>query len=133
MARDGKLPRLDESDPANRFYSYLNKYAKGDSGRLSLAVWTTGELSKEGWRKTEVTGYHTEVWDASRLATAMDAGQESLEVDFTPYGGIDLLMDDRDFSKDGAKSGTVLIGKRPGDCLADLYARGSSSRTYEPS
>jgi hypothetical protein len=121
MARDGKLPRLDESDPANRFYSYLNKYAKGDSGRLSLAVWTTGELSKEGWRKTEVTGYHTEVWDASRLATAMDAGQESLEVDFTPYGGIDLLMDDRDFSKDGAKSGTVLIGKIPGDCLADLY------------
>jgi hypothetical protein len=121
MARDGKLPRLDESDPANRFYAYLGKYAKGDSGRLSLAVWTTGELSKEGWKKSEVVGYHTEVWDASRLATAMDAGQESLEVDFTPYGGIDLLMDDRDFSKDGAKSGTVLIGKIPGDCLADLY------------
>ena len=121
MAREGNLPKLDESDPANRFYSYLNKYAKGDSGRLSLSVWTTGELSKEGWKKSEVVGYHTEVWDASRLETAMDSGQESLQVDFTTYGGIDLLMDDQDFSKEGAKSGAVLIGKIPGDCLADLY------------
>jgi hypothetical protein len=121
MAREGNLPKLDESDPANRFYSYLNKYAKGDSGRLSLSVWTTGELSKEGWKKSEVVGYHTEVWDASRLETAMDSGHESLEVDFTAYGGIDLLMDDQDFSKEGAKSGAVLFGKIPGDCLADLY------------
>jgi hypothetical protein len=121
MARDGKLPKLDESDPANRFYSYLIKCAKGDLGRLSLSVWTTGELSKEGWKKSEVAGYHTEVWDASRLATAMDSGQESLEVDLTSYGGIDLLMDDADYANDGAKGGAVLIGKIQGDCLADLY------------
>ena len=121
MAKEGSLPKLDESDPANRFYGYLTRHSKGDSGRLSLCVWTTGELSKEGWKKSEVTGFHTEVWDASRLETAMDSGHESLEVDFKPYGGIDLLMDDSDHSGNGAKGGAVLIGKIPGDCLADLY------------
>lgn len=121
MAKEGSLPKLDDADPANRFYSYLIRHANGDSGRLSLSVWTTGELSKEGWKKSEVTGYHTEVWDASRLETAMDSGHENLEVDFTPYGGIDLLMDDADHIDNGAKGGAVLIGKIPGDCLADLY------------
>jgi hypothetical protein len=122
MARKGNLPKLDESDSANRFYGYLAQYAKGDSGRVSLVVWTTGELSKEGWKKSSVADYHTEVWDASRLATAMDCGHESLEVDFSPYGGgIDLLMDDADYEDDGAKGGAVLIGKIPGDCLADIY------------
>jgi hypothetical protein len=121
-AREEKLPKLDESDPANRFYSYLAEYAKGDAGRLSLSVWTTGELSREGWKKSDVTGYHTEVWDASRLATAMDCGHESLEVDFTQYGGgIDLLMEDTLFKDGGAEGGAVLIGKIPGDCLADIY------------
>lgn len=121
MAKEGKLPKLDEGDPANRFYGYLTRHAKGESGRLSLSVWTTGELSKEGWKKSEVTGYHTDVWDASRLETAMDAGHENLEVDFKPYGGIDLLMDDADYSETSAKGGAVLIGKIPGECLADLY------------
>jgi len=121
MAKAGELPKLDQSDSANRFYGYLTRHAKGDSGRLSLSIWTTGELSKEGWKKSEVPGYYTEVWDASRLETAMDAGHESLEVDFTPYGGIDLLMDDSDHIDNGAMGGAVLIGKIPGDCLADLY------------
>ena len=121
LAREGKLPKLDEADPANRFYAYLTQHAKGEAGRISLSLWTTGELSKEGWKKSDIKTYHTDVWDAVRLATAMDAGQESLEVDFTPYGGIDLLMDDSDFANQEAKSGAVLIGKIPGDCLADLY------------
>ena len=120
MAREGKLPKLDESDPANRFYHYLS-HACGVNGRLSLSVWTTGELSKEGWKKSEIKDYHTDVWDAGRLATAMDSGQESLEVDFTPYGGIDLLMDDAESRDNGAAGGAVLIGKIPGDCLANLY------------
>jgi hypothetical protein len=121
MAREGRLPKLDESDTANRFYQYLVKFTKGDAGRLSLCIWTTGELSKEGWRKSDVSDYHTEVWDATRLATALDSGHESLEVDFTDYGEIDLLMDDGDYVDHGARSGAVLIGKISGDCLADLY------------
>ena len=121
MARLGNLPKLDEADPANRFYSYLEQHCNDDSGRLSLSIWTTGELSKEGWKRSEVAGYHTEVWDATRLAAAMDSSQENLEIDLTKYGGIDLLMDDSDFSEHGARGGAVLIGKIPGDCLADLY------------
>ena len=121
MAKEGRLPKLDQSDVANRFYQFLVSFSNGDTGRLSLCIWTTGELSKEGWRKSEISDYHTEVWDASRLETAMDSGHESLEVDFTGYGGIDLLMDDEDYRDHGAKSGAVLIGKISGDCLADLY------------
>lgn len=121
MAKEGRLPRLGDDDPANRFYQHLIKFSKVGSGRLSLCIWTTGELSKEGWRKSDVSDFHTEVWDAGRLATAMESGQEALEVDFTEYGGIHFLMDDEDFSEYGAKSGAVLIGKVSGDCLADLY------------
>lgn len=121
MAKGGQLPKLDEGDTANRLYQYLVKLTKGDTGRLSLSIWTTGELSKEGWRKSDISDYHTEVWDGTRLATAMDSGHESLEVDFTSYGEIDLLMDDKEYIDNGAKSGAVLIGKISGDCLADLY------------
>ncbi len=121
LAREGQLPKLDESDTANRFYQYLLKFTKEDAGRLSLCIWTTGELSKDAWRKSDVSDYHTEVWDATRLATAMDSGHESLEVDFTGYGEIDLLMDDEDYIDNGARGGAVLIGKVSGDCLADLY------------
>ena len=121
LAREKNLPILDESDSANRFYNFIYQHVKFDVTRISLCLWTSGELSKEGWKKTDVKGFHTEVWDASRLATAMDSGHESLEIDFTPYGGIDLLMDDSDFSNSGAKSGAVLIGKISGECLADVY------------
>jgi len=121
MAKEGRLPKLDESDTAIRFYEYLVKFTKEDAGRLSLCIWTTGELSKEGWKKSDVGNYHTEVWDATRLATAMDSGHESLEVDFSDYGEIVLLMDDEDYIDQGARSGAVLIGKVSGVCLADLY------------
>lgn len=121
LAREKKLPVLDESDSANRFYRYLYQYVNDSDTRISLCLWTTGELSKEGWKKSDVKGFHTEVWDAARLAMAMDAGHEALKIDFTPYGGIDLLMDDSDCSNNGAKSGAVLIGKISGQCLADIY------------
>jgi hypothetical protein len=122
LAGRDALPALDESDPANRLYAYLSQFAKCDPSHVSFSIWTTGELSKDGWKRSTSSSYRTDAWDAQRLAAAADSNDETLEIDFSDYGGgLHLLMDDEDYSEGGARGGAVLIGKIPGQCLADLY------------
>jgi hypothetical protein len=120
-AKEARLPKLDESDPANRLEHYLQRVSTQAASHLSLAVWTTGLLTKDAWKKTARSTYHTIVWDAAQLASAVGAGTQALEIDFSPYGGVSFLMDDQDFENSSARGGSVLVGKVKGDCLADLY------------
>jgi hypothetical protein len=121
LAKSDVLPVLDESDEGNRLFGYLKDFAIRNPARVSLSLWTTGDLSKEGWRRSDKSVFHTEVWDANRLGNAMDNDSEGLQVDFTPFGGISCLLADKDFNRLGKESGVVLIGKLPGECLAQLY------------
>jgi hypothetical protein len=121
-AKESQLPPLDASDPASDMCRLLHRFAAQSESRFSLCIWTTGELSREGWKRSEQSPYHTEVWDGSRLCSLLESGHEPLTVDFRAYGGgIDCLLDDRDFDKLAATGGAVMLGKIPGECLADIY------------
>jgi hypothetical protein len=122
VARDNKLPDLDTANPASDMCRLLQRFADKSENRICLCIWTTGELSKEGWKRSDKSPFHTEVWDASRLISILDSGHEPLTVDFRSHGGgIDCLLDDSDFEKLSATGGAVMLGKIPGECLADIY------------
>ena len=120
-ACEGSLPLLDEADPANDMCRLLQRYAKKDKSHISLCVWTTGELSKQGWKRSDKSGFHTSVWDATRICNALDSGHETLAVSFRDFGGIDCLLGDADYQKLLETGSAVLLGKIPGECLANLY------------
>ena len=120
-ACEGSLPLLDEADPANNMCQLLRRYAKKDKSRICLCVWTTGELSKEGWKRSDASSLHTSVWDAMRICNALDSGHETLVVSFEDFGGIDCLLGDADHQKLLETGSAVLLGKIPGECLANLY------------
>ncbi len=121
VACEGSLPMLDESDRANDMCRLLQRYAKKDKSRICLCVWTTGELSKEGWKRSDKSVFHTSVWDATRICNALDSGHETLAVSFQDSGGIDCLLGDADHQKLLETGSAVLLGKIPGECLANLY------------
>ena len=120
-ACEGILPVLDEADPANDMCRLLQRYAKKDKSQICLCVWTTGELSKEGWKRSDKSGFHTSVWDAARICNALDSGHETLSVNFQDFGGIYCLLGDDDHQKLLKTGSAVLLGKIPGECLANLY------------
>lgn len=121
-ASENRIPDLDDADPAGDMCRLLNRFAAQSESRISLCIWTTGELSKEGWKRSDRSPYHTEVWDASRLCSILESGHEPLTVDFRSHGGgIDCLLDDKDFDKISSTAGVVLLGKIPGELLADIY------------
>lgn len=120
-ACEGSLPPLDEADKANDMCQLLKRYAKKDKSRICLSVWTTGELSKLGWKRSDKSGFHTSVWDATRLCNALDSDHETLAVSFQDFGGIDCLLGDADHQKLMETGSAVLLGKIPGECLANLY------------
>ena len=115
------LPDLDEADPANAMCQLLRRYARKAKGHVCLSVWTTGTLSTEGWKRSDNSGFHTAVWDASRICQALDSGHEGLSVDFSDIGGIDCLLGDDEYQKLLESGSAVLLAKIPGVCLADLY------------
>lgn len=122
LARDNKLPDLDEADPAGDMCRLLRRFADKEENRICLCIWTTGELSKEGWKRSAKSPYHTEIWDASRICSILESGHEPLTVDFRDHGGgIDCLLDDSDYEKLTATGSAVMLGKIPGECLADVY------------
>lgn len=120
-ACEGDLPLLDEANPANDMCQLLQRYAKKDKSRICLCVWTTGELSKNGWKRSDKAGFHTSVWDSARICNALDSGHETLTVNFQDFGGIDCLFGDADHQKLLETGSAVLLGKIPGECLANLY------------
>jgi hypothetical protein len=121
---DERLPELDEGDPANRLVEYLKLFIPDRIDRITLCTWTTGTLSNTGWQRSESEEIRTEVWDASRLGRAMTSGSEPIEIDFRDYGGgISFILDDGEVDSSKVSAGTVLVGKIPGDCLADIYFR----------
>jgi hypothetical protein len=120
-ACEGSLPLLDEADPANDMCRLLQRFAKKDKSRICLCVWTTGELSKEGWKRSTNSVCHTSAWDATRICNALDSGHETLTVSFQDVGGIDCLLEDTDHQKLLETGSAVLLGKIPGECLANLY------------
>lgn len=120
-ACEGGLPLLDEADPASGMCQLMQRYAKKDKSRICLCVWTTGELSKEGWKRSDKSGFHTSVWDATRICNTLDSGHETLAISFQDAGGIDCLLEDADYQKLLETGTAVILGKIPGECLADLY------------
>lgn len=120
-ACEGSLPSLDEADPASDMCRLLQRYAKKDKSCISLCIWTTGELSKEGWKRSDKSEFHTSVWDATRICNALDSGDDTLGVSFQDFGGIDCLLGDADYQKLLETGSAVLLGKIPGECLANLY------------
>ena len=122
IARDNQLPNLDSSDPASGMCRLLRLFTDKAENRICLCILTTGELTKEGWKRSNKSLYHTEVWDASRLCNILNSGHDALTVDFRAYGGgIDCLLDDSDFEKLSETGGAVMLGKISGECLADVY------------
>lgn len=122
LARENKLPDLDAANRASDMCRLLHRFAGKSENRICLCIWTTGELSKEGWKRSDKSPFHTVVWDASRLISILDSGHEPLTVDFRSHGGgIDCLLDDSEYEKLSATGGAVMLGKIPGECLADIY------------
>lgn len=120
-ACEGSLPSLDAADPASDMCRLLKRYATKDKSRISLCIWTTGELSKEGWKRSDKSEFHTAVWDATRICNALDSGHDTLAVSFQDFGGIDCLLGDADYQRLLETGSAVLLGKIPGECLANLY------------
>ena len=116
------LPNLDESNPAGDMARLFRRFGGKAESRICLCIWATGDLSKQGWKRSDKSPYHTVVWDASRLCSILDSGHEPLTVDFRKYGGgIDCLLDDADYEQLEQTGGAVMLGKIPGACLADVY------------
>ena len=70
-AKESRLPALDDADPASDMCRLLHRFAAQSESRISLCIVTTGELSREGWKRSDQSPYHTEVWDASRLCSIL--------------------------------------------------------------
>ena len=111
----------DDSDPASEMCDLLHQFASQGKNRISICILTTGELSKEGWKRSDRANFHTSVWDSFRICNALKSSTEQLSISFEKYGGIDCLLDEKDFLAMQNKKTAVLLGKMPGECLADLY------------
>ena len=111
----------DDADPAAEMCELLYQFGSMGDNRISLSIFTTGEVSREGWKRSDRAQFHTSVWDSFRICNALKTSAEQLNISFEKYGGIDCLLDEQDFIAMQDKKTAVLLGKMPGDCLADLY------------